>query len=74
MADTPYIGSGLPAKIITTDGLTTLFDIARREMGDPLQWWVIAEANDLTDPWVPAGLTLKIPKAVSDANDGLPYA
>ena len=74
MADAPYIGSTLPAKIIETDGLTTLFDYAAREIGDALCWWQIAELNGLSDPWVGAGVQLKIPKAGPADNDGLPYA
>lgn len=73
MADAPYIGSGLPAKIIMADGLSTLFDYARTEMGDALQWWRIADLNGLSDPWVAAGVELKIPAPATDNNDGLPY-
>ncbi len=56
MADpsTPYIGSGLPAKIVETDGITTLFRYAARELGDALAWWQIADLNGLSDPWVGA--------------------
>ena len=69
----PYIGSGLPAKVINTDGLVTLFDIAARELGDPLQWWRIATLNGLTDPWVPAMSDLAIPQKSTVNADGVPF-
>lgn len=72
MADAPYIGSGLPLKVITTDGELDLFRIAAREMGDALYAWQIAEANGLSDFWPAAGLSLAIPVPSGDTNDGLP--
>ncbi len=76
MADpsTPYIGSGLPAKIVETDGITTLFRYAARELGDALAWWQIAELNGLSDPWVGAGISLLIPAKGQASYDGLPLA
>jgi len=76
MADltTPYIGSGLPAKIVETDGITTLFRYAARELGDALAWWQIAELNGLSDPWVGAGVRLLIPAKGQASFDGLPLA
>ncbi len=76
MADplVPYIGSSLPAKIVETDGITTLFRYAARELGDALAWWQIAELNGLSDPWVRAGVKLAIPVKGQTANDGLPLA
>ena len=71
---TPYIGSGLPAKIVETDGITTLFRYAARELGDALAWWQIAELNGLSDPWVGAGRQLLIPAKGQSVNDGLPLA
>lgn len=72
--DAPYIGSSLPAKIVTSDGLTTLFRIAARELGDGLAWWQIAELNGLSDPWVGAGVKLLIPAKGQASLDGLPLA
>lgn len=72
MADTPYIGSTLPAKIIRTDGVTTLFHIAAGELGDALQWWRIAQVNGLEDPWVAADLELKIPPPSTVNQGGVP--
>ncbi len=74
MPDAPYIGSGLPAKVVQTDGLTTLFHYAQRELGDALAWWRIAELNGLSDPWVSGGVSLAIPQASSDNGDGIPDA
>ncbi len=74
MADplVPYIGSGLPAKIVETDGITTLFRYAARELGDALAWWQIADLNGLSDFRVSAGVKLLIPAKGQTANDGLP--
>jgi hypothetical protein len=69
-----YIGQALPAKIVTTDGVTTLFHIAARELGDALQWWRIADLNGINDPWVPAGLLLKIPQPQASNNGGVPFS
>ncbi len=76
MADplVPYIGSGLPAKIVETDGITTLFRYAALELGDALAWWQIAELNGLSDPWVGAGVKLLIPAKGQAVNNGLPLA
>jgi hypothetical protein len=46
-----FIASTIPAKIVRASG-TTLFHIAMRETGDPLQWVALAELNGLTDPWL----------------------
>ena len=70
----PLIGQALPSKIIRTDGVSDLFHIAARELGDALQAWRIAEMNGLSDYWPPAHLELKIPQAQASSNDGLPIA
>jgi hypothetical protein len=46
-----YIAATVPAKIVRASG-TTLFNIAMRETGDPLQWVAIAQLNGLVDPWI----------------------
>lgn len=46
-----YIASTIPAKIVRVSN-TTLFEIAMRETGDPLQWVPIAQLNGLIDPWI----------------------
>jgi hypothetical protein len=46
-----YIASTIPAKVIRVSD-TTLFEIAMREFGDPLQWVAIADLNNLIDPWI----------------------
>ncbi len=71
MAAPAYIGSSLPAKIVVADGVTSLFRIAQREMGDALCWWQIASLNGLTDPMVAAGTSLSIPTAKPN-NGGVP--
>lgn len=55
-----YIASTIPARIISASG-TTLFHVAMIQTGDPLQWVVIAELNNITDPWVIAQANLSIP-------------
>jgi hypothetical protein len=57
---TEYIAATIPAKIVReTD--TTLFHIAMRETGDPLQWVAVAELNGLVDPWISAQADILIP-------------
>lgn len=55
-----YIAATIPAKTVRVSG-TTLFDIAMRETGDPLQWVAIARLNGLTDPWITAQTDILIP-------------
>ena len=66
-----FISGTLPAKIIRTDGVTNLFQIAAREFGDATQWYRIAAINGLNDPWVTSGLEIKIP-APGKSNGGIP--
>ena len=73
MPDAPYIGSGLPAKVVTADGTTTLFRIAEVEMGDALAWWQIAVLNGLDDFTPAAGTQVAIPQPGQPTNDGLPF-
>jgi hypothetical protein len=55
-----YIAATVPAKIVRASG-TTLFNIAMRETGDPLQWVAIAQLNGLADPWITAMEEILIP-------------
>jgi hypothetical protein len=45
--------------ISTTGG--NLFDIANRLLGDANLWYIIAAANDISDPWLDGLVTLIIP-------------
>lgn len=56
----PYIASSVPAKIVR-EANTTLFHVAMVEAGDPLQWVVIAELNELIDPWLRGVKDILIP-------------
>ena len=55
-----YIAATVPAKIVRASG-TTLFNVAMRETGDPLQWVAIAQLNGLVDPWITALEEILIP-------------
>lgn len=55
-----YIASTIPAKIVRVSQ-TTLFHVAMMETGDPMQWVVIAELNNLVDPWVTPQMDILIP-------------
>jgi hypothetical protein len=57
-----FIASTIPAKIVRASG-TTLFHIAMRETGDPLQWVALAELNGLTHDPGRATRTLVFPQA-----------
>jgi nucleoid-associated protein YgaU len=43
-----------------------LFDIAQRILGDATKWDVIADANDISDPWLAGLTTLLIPDQSND--------
>lgn len=60
MATVGYIASTIPAKVVRASG-TTLYHIAMRETGDPLQWVAIAQLNGLADPWITAETEILIP-------------
>ena len=72
MANAPYVGSDVPAEIVVTDGVTTLFQYAQQKLGDALQWWRLADLNGMSDPWVGFGVSLAIPRTVAGNGDGLP--
>lgn len=55
-----YIAATIPAKAVQASNVT-LFEIAMRETGDPLQWVAIARLNGLTDPWITGLQTILIP-------------
>jgi hypothetical protein len=55
-----YIAATVPAKVDRVSN-TTLFHLAVREDGDPLQWVAIADLNGLTDPWVNGQADILIP-------------
>lgn len=55
-----YVAQTIPAKIVRASG-TTLFQIAMRETGDPLQWVAIAQLNGLIDPWITGFAEILIP-------------
>lgn len=48
----------------------TLFEVAARELGDPLQWTRIARLNGISDPFLSQPMTLKIPPLDPAYNDG----
>lgn len=55
-----YIAQTIPAKVVRESG-TTLFHVAMRETGDPLQWVAIAQLNGLVDPWIDGQADILIP-------------
>jgi hypothetical protein len=57
---TEYIAATIPAAMVRVSG-TTLFEVAMLKTGDPLQWVVIAQLNDLTDPWISSLEEILIP-------------
>jgi nucleoid-associated protein YgaU len=66
MATTPTVGfiaSTIPAQTVRVSG-TTLFQVAQKYLGDPLQWVAIAELNNLTDPWITAEQEILIPPVI----------
>lgn len=59
----PYIAATVPAKIVRVSQ-TTLFRIAMRQFGDPLQWPSIALLNGLIDPWVNGQAEIEVPPVI----------
>ncbi len=57
---TEYIAATVPAKIVRVSG-TTLFHVAMRECGDPLQWPALAALNGIVDPWIAGQAEILIP-------------
>ena len=55
-----FVAATVPAKVLRVSN-DTLFHIAMRETGDPLQWVAIAQLNGLTDPWIVGQATILIP-------------
>jgi hypothetical protein len=55
-----FVAATVPAKTVRASA-TTLFEIAMRETGDPLQWVALARLNGLIDPWITGLQTILIP-------------
>lgn len=60
MATVGFIAATVPAKIDHVSS-TTLWHIAVREFGDPMQWVPIAQMNGLIDPWLMGHYDILIP-------------
>jgi nucleoid-associated protein YgaU len=66
-----FIASTVPAKIDRVSN-TTLWHIAVKEYGDPLQWVPIAQMNGLVDPWITELMDIMIPPVLpSGTPDGI---
>ena len=50
-----------PATRVARVSSTTLFALAASYYGDALLWTIIAQANNLADPWVNGQATLLVP-------------
>lgn len=60
-----------PVTILTSGG--NLFALAAKYYGDATMWWWIAQYNNLTDPWLPAGqFSITIPPYDAGTTGGLP--
>ena len=70
MADTGYIATAIPAKVVRT-GPTTLFHLAAREFSDAMQWARIAELNGVVDPWTDGVSEILLPPAPSSSKTGI---
>ena len=53
---------------VTTQVGDRLDNLALTFYGSPQHWWFIANVNNLTTMNVEAGLTLRIPSSIEDAN------
>jgi hypothetical protein len=57
--------AGYMAKVVGTKQIyvsnTNLFDVAATHLGDATLWYIIADMNGLTDPWIGELTSLQIP-------------
>jgi hypothetical protein len=59
------------AKTLTITG-GTLFDVAAQQYGDFTAYWVLLQANGLTDPWLEGTNVLTIPDWSPALSGGVP--
>jgi len=50
---------------------TTLFALAAQYMNDATRWNEIAAVNGISDPWISAAVTLKVPTGAGRGNGGI---
>lgn len=60
------------AQVIVSGAERSLYHLAAKQLGDPLQWYRIAQANGLSDPILAGVVTLTIPGPAATDNDGVP--
>lgn len=71
MSTTGYIAGAVASKLVRVAN-TTLFHLAAEYLGDATLWYVIAAANNLTDPWVSGIAEISIPqRATVNSNGGI---
>jgi hypothetical protein len=58
--------------VIATVSGGTLFALAAERYGDFTGWWLIAQANGITDPWLSGQVTLIIPPWSPSLSGGEP--
>ena len=66
-----FIAAAAPTRTVRVSN-TTLFHLAAKFFGNPMNWVDIAEANGLIDPWIFAETAITIPNIVpTTAPDGI---
>ncbi len=53
--------SAAPPTLVVYACNTTLFNLAQLYLGNALLWPIIAEENNLLDPWIYGNVTINIP-------------
>ena len=59
-------------RVVATGADATLFHVAARELGDPLQAAAVAYSSGIADPWLSGIVTVAIPDAPAPDTGGLP--
>lgn len=60
------------AQVTVSGAERSLYHLAAKQLGDPLQWYRIAQANGLSDPMLSGVVTLTVPGPAATDNDGVP--
>ena len=64
-----YIGSTVSAELVRVSN-TSLFHLAARYLGDATLWYILADLNNIDDPWIVKMTEIKIPDATGVVSNG----
>lgn len=64
-----YISASVPSQQVRVAG-TTLFHVAAFYLNDATLWYVLAELNGISDPWISEETLLSIPSPTGLISNG----